>query len=76
MNREALGYISREDLEELCGNFIEAIKDVKDLIKYSSGVCGLHEDGDMITWSELLEGGVHEEWLQSLSKVGVNNAII
>jgi hypothetical protein len=40
--------------------------DVFDLISESNGVCGLHLNGDVATWDELMKGGRFEEWLSSL----------
>lgn len=36
---------------------------VGELMAASRGVDGLHLNGDIATWSELLEGGRFEEWL-------------
>lgn len=36
---------------------------VEELIADSSGVYGLHRNGDVSPWSELLEGGQFEAWL-------------
>ena len=36
---------------------------VGDLIDQSRGVVGLHLNGDVATWTELLTGGRMEEWL-------------
>ena len=45
-----------------------AITNVADLIGNSSGVSGLHQNGDIAGWDELLEGGHYEEWLIDFSK--------
>ena len=41
--------------------------DINYLISNSDGVAGLHLNGDVAPWTDLLEGGRHEEWLLSLS---------
>ena len=38
------------------------------LMENSTGVAGLHLNGDVATWSELKEGGRFEEWLLPLSE--------
>jgi hypothetical protein len=39
-----------------------------DLIRNSEGVAGLHLNGDVAPWGDLLEGGNFEEWLLPLSE--------
>lgn len=39
------------------------IKAVRDLINESSGVVGLHLNGDIAAWPDLEKGGRFEEWL-------------
>jgi len=41
---------------------------VRDLIEESYGVAGLHLNGDVAPWSELLEGGKYEDWLVKFSE--------
>lgn len=50
----------RETLEYVLGS-------VNDLIADSTGVTGLHLNGDFAPWEELMEGGRYEDWLLSLS---------
>lgn len=38
------------------------------LMEHSTGVAGLHLNGDVAQWSELTEGGRFEEWLLPLSE--------
>lgn len=38
------------------------------LMEHSTGVAGLHLNGDVAPWSELTEGGRFEEWLLPLSE--------
>lgn len=44
----------------------ELISSLDDLISDSQGVYGLHLNGDLAPWSELVEGGCYEDWLKSL----------
>jgi hypothetical protein len=46
----------------------EAVRAVRDLIAQSEGVAGLHLNGDLAPWGELLEGGRFEAWLLPLSE--------
>lgn len=39
------------------------IEQMWELISYSAGVAGLHLNGDIAPWSDLLLGGRFEEWL-------------
>lgn len=39
------------------------------LIEASYGVAGLHLNGDIAEWSELLSGGRYEEWLSPIEAV-------
>ncbi len=36
---------------------------IDDLVRNSEGVAGLHQNGEMAPWDELLTGGRFEEWL-------------
>ncbi len=42
------------------------IDDINCLIGNSHGVYGLHLNGDLSPWDELLEGDQYESWLRSL----------
>lgn len=42
-----------------------AVDSVKDLIASSSGVAGLHLNGDIADWDSLRSGGSFEEWLSA-----------
>lgn len=44
------------------------IKSVRDLMSESDGVAGLHQNGDLAKWDDLLAGGKDEEWLIDFSK--------
>ncbi len=47
----------------------EAVDAVFTLIAESHGVAGLHLNGDVAPWDELLRGGRCEDWLAPLSDV-------
>lgn len=42
---------------------IKGIKAVRNLMNDSSGVYGLHLNGDPAPWEELEQGGQFEQWL-------------
>ena len=66
---------------DLCGAFCDGVhsqqarlralskglKAVRNLIRESRGVIGLHLNGDEAPWDSLLEGGRYEEWLLDFS---------
>lgn len=43
---------------------LKGLDAVQDLINNSYGVAGLHLNGDVAPWDELLEGGRFEGWLK------------
>ena len=43
---------------------IKGIVAVSELIRNSEGVAGLHKNGDIAPWDELLSGGHFEGWLE------------
>lgn len=45
-----------------------ALEDFAELISESEGVVGLHTEGDVVPWSDLLIGGKDETWLGNYSK--------
>lgn len=53
-------------IEELRGDLME-------LVEYSTGVAGLHLNGDLAPWDELLAGGRFEGWLGSFGEVAPTN---
>ncbi len=57
-----------DQLESEVSTLNAAITNVADLIDNSDGVLGLHQNGDIAGWDELLEGGHFEEWLIDFSK--------
>ena len=56
-----------EQLEAENERFRAGIKSVGKLIDNSHGVYGLHLNGDLSPWDELLAGGSFEEWLFDFS---------
>lgn len=43
--------------------------DLKALIEDSIGVAGLHKNGDLALWHDLVRGGQFEDWLTSYSLI-------
>ncbi len=56
-----------ERLEAEVEQLRAGIRAVSELINQSAGVDGLHLNGDIAPWEELLEGGQYEEWLCDFS---------
>jgi hypothetical protein len=56
------------NLEEENAQLKKALAAVRTLMNNSEGVSGLHMNGDVAPWDELLEGGRFEEWLIEFSK--------
>ena len=48
---------------------IAALHDIDDLVANSEGVSGLHLNGDMAPWSEIMDGGAYGAWLQSVERL-------
>jgi len=48
---------------------ITALHDLDDLVANSEGVSGLHLNGDMAPWSEIMDGGAYGAWLQSVERL-------
>ncbi len=42
---------------------------IDDLVRNSEGVAGLHQNGDVAPWNDLLAGGRFEEWLSVFDEV-------
>ena len=42
------------------------LHDIDDLVANSEGVTGLHQNGDVAEWPDILEGGSFGEWLMSV----------
>ena len=51
-------------LEAKVARLEKGLKDVEALINESSGVAGLHLNGEIAEWGDLRTGGVYEEWLR------------
>ena len=62
-------YKSIDVLRQEISIYRKALKAVSTLINESDGVAGLHLNGDIAPWEELLEGGRFEEWLLPFSQV-------
>ena len=64
-------YASRyaEALEARVRELEAAVDAVRNLINNSEGVAGLHLNGDVAPWDELMEGGEYEAWLDALAAV-------
>ena len=50
-------------LNEVIAKLVRGINAAADLMDNSSGVDGLHLNGDIAPWGELRTGGQFEEWL-------------
>ena len=50
-------------LSEVIAKLVRGINAAADLMDNSSGVYGLHLNGDGAPWGELRTGGMFEEWL-------------
>ena len=44
-------------------------KQLRSLIDDSEGAAGLHRNGDVAPWAELLRGGEYEDWLDGLDEL-------
>lgn len=56
------------ELEQSQAALRRGIGAVAELIDNSSGVAGLHLNGDTATWGELRTGGRFEEWLREFDE--------
>lgn len=66
------------DIDDVCADHPKAMAELKilrdgitavrGLIDSSNGVWGLHLNGDLSTWHELLEYGLYESWLTNFNK--------
>ena len=54
--------------DELAEKVEKAFGAVRGLINESTGVAGLHLNGDVAPWDELEEGGRYEEWLATFAQ--------
>lgn len=62
-----------EELRAEKAELTEAVAAVKSLIDESSGVGGLHRNGDFAPWGELRSGGRFEDWLSPFDAVLVKH---
>lgn len=58
----------RDELYKFSKRLTAGILAVGELISESSGVSGLHRNGDQARWDELLSGGRFEGWLRDFSE--------
>lgn len=58
----------RRERDEAAAQHARIVDCVTDLIESSHGVAGLHGNGDIAEWSEIMQGGQFEEWLLPLSE--------
>lgn len=56
-----------EVFESSMENFDMLKGSVHDLVDSSEGVAGLHLNGDVAPWGDLMEGGDYETWLLPLT---------
>jgi len=65
------GYEAAADARQadLAKAAITALHDIDDLVANSEGVSGLHLNGDIAPWSEIMDGGAHGAWLQSVERL-------
>ena len=73
ITQDTLDYITRLkqelEAEKLSNKRLKAgIDAVSDLISESQGISGLHLNGDIAPWNDLLQGGRYEEWLIDFSE--------
>lgn len=53
-------------VKELTVAASHVLHDIDDLVANSEGVTGLHQNGDVAEWPDILEGGSFGEWLMSV----------
>ena len=65
LQREAAAEIKRVQgrADEFEGALLALLSNIEGLIEESDGVTGLHLNGDVAPWDELLDGGRFEEWM-------------
>ena len=63
-----VGVTPQVDPSDLATALNELLDDIDALVDNSKGVAGLHLNGDVAPWSELLSGGRFEEWLVSVER--------
>ena len=55
--------------ERLVQSASKFVFDLECLARESDGVAGLHRNGDVAPWDEVLPGGEYEDWLGSIALV-------
>ena len=61
-------WVRWDDVANIMQALEGGIAAVSSLIAQSSGVEGLHHNGDIATWEDLLAGGQYEDWLRAFSE--------
>lgn len=61
-------FSEKEVLREENEKLRKGIKAVRELIDESGGVDGLMQNGDIVLWSDLEQGGTFEEWLLAFNE--------
>lgn len=56
-----------DDKDKTIAILSRAVHSMAILMDESQGVAGLHKNGDVATWGELLRGGRFESWLEDVS---------
>lgn len=69
-------YAIRAENDRLREALTGALKDIDDLIEHSTGVAGLHLNGDVAPWSDLLVGGRYEGWTAAIAEARVTHAAL
>jgi len=64
-----------DELRANLAKYESALNSVIDLIDNSTGVAGLHQNGEVAEWDSILAGGHFEEWLIDLTEaININHA--
>ena len=64
-----------DELRAKVVKYESVLNSVIDLIDSSTGVAGLHQNGEVAEWDSILAGGNFEEWLIDLSEaININHA--
>ncbi len=57
----------KEAAPELLAALSGLLSDIEALVRQSEGVAGLHLNGDVAPWADLLPGGRYEAWLATVA---------
>ena len=72
-NRDKTNHV--RELQARVRGLEAAVAAVRNLINNSEGVAGLHLNGDVAPWDELMEGGDYEVWLGALAAVSAEKGV-